>query len=103
MKTNNQITIWHLTDEETGVYSRQSFTVYAHKVTAVSSVNKNNTRDNKVTVRIPTNRDIKVELGDCVFFGISHSLHPERAKNFKVTEISDNRIGANPHWKLVLS
>ena len=102
MTTNNQITVWHLTDEESGAYSRQSFTVWSHKVVAESANSKNVTRDNKITVRIPTSSDIGVEIGDYVCFGIRRNSYPNRATDFKIASVSDNRIGANPHWKLVL-
>ncbi|MCR4692885.1 MAG: hypothetical protein K5664_03295 [Firmicutes bacterium] len=99
MTTDSIITIWHLNEDEES-YKRQVFRAFVYKNIKAVSDKSGMKKDNTVKIRIPTQIDIPLSIGDYVRIG-KHTDSPIRGKDFKIVEFADNRKGANPHWRIV--
>ena len=103
MTTNRSITVWHY-DDENECYIKKIFSsVSMHNVqkssTAIGKGTRTETRVCKI--RIPIMTDAGLCLGDYVRIGASADKAPERGCDMVITEIADNRRGANPHWRVL--
>ena len=103
MTVNCKVTIWHF-DENAGYYIRTVFDrAYADFKTKISKnrikqrgfYNEDNAR-----IRIPTTKEIVVSVGDYLCIGKSDSSIPDRREAMKIVEISYNRKGGSPHYRL---
>lgn len=103
MTTNGSITVWHY-DEENECYIKKKFDgVSMHNVQKSSSALGKGTRTKTrvCKIRIPTLLEAGLSLGDYVRIGLSTDDAPERGCDMVITEIADNRRGANPHWRVL--
>lgn len=103
MTVNCKVTIWHF-DESTGCYIRTVFDkAYAD---FKSKISKNRIKqrgfynEDNAKVRIPTTKEIVASVGDYLYIGKSDSPIPDRSEAMKIVEISDNRKGGSPHYRL---
>lgn len=103
MTGNTVITLWHF-DEDTGNVSRKVFRkVYCDfkaKISKNGIKQKGFYASDSVVIRIPTDRKIDVFPGDYVRMGEFIEDTPDRTRAMKVIEVSDNRRGGAPHWRL---
>lgn len=56
---------------------------------------------NEFSVRIFTDSAITVLQGDYIALEGSSEDEPNRNECFVITEVTDNRRGTSPHWRLV--
>ncbi len=103
MTTNAKVTLWHF-DKNTESFRRAVFeNVY---VSRKEKISKNRIKqrgfysEDNCKIRIPTQENIEAAVGDYVYIGESSSEIPDRSMALKLVEISDNRRGASPHWRL---
>ncbi len=103
MRTDSYVTLWHF-DEFREVWTREDFP--AACATAKQRLAKNGIKQkgfydaSGCIVRIPGSRQINVKPGDYVNIGICKGAYPDKQKALKVIEVSDNRRGGSPHWRL---
>lgn len=93
MLTNGGVTLYHFT-------GHSGYVRYYYGVANIHSSQKKEGTD-LVKIRIPTALFVPVCNGDYLFLGKSESIIPEKEKCVRVTEFSDNRRGANPHWRII--
>lgn len=103
MTTNAKVTLWHF-DKNMESFRRTVFDgAYVNKREKISK-NRIKQRgfysENNCKIRIPTQKNIEAVVGDYVYIGESSSDVPDRSKALKIVEISDNRRGGSPHWRL---
>lgn len=106
MKTNMRITLYHY-DENSGNYTAKHYLSHArtrcestsYSVGSHSGGSGSVKEQNSCIVRIPTFAKIDVACGDYVYLGTA-SGKIDKSKCFKVTGFADNRVGANPHWRI---
>ena len=56
---------------------------------------------NEFSIRIFTSELITVSRGDYVAPDGSSDPEPDRSNHLNITEVTDNRRGTRPHWRLV--
>ena len=75
-------------------------TFFEDKITKSGVKQKGYYSGSRATVRIPKHENATAYLGDYVRLGKSQDLSPDRINDLKVTKITENYRGANPHLKL---
>lgn len=103
MTTNGSITVWHY-DDVNECYTKKKFdSVSMQNVQKSSSALGKGTRTEThvCKIRIPTTANVGLYLGDYVRIGLSTDNAPERGCDMVINEITDNRRGANPHWRVL--
>lgn len=103
MMTNSGVTLWHF-DKKSGGFTRIFFEkAYIFGVRKISE-NRLKQRgfynEDCCSIRIPTEEDLDIRTGDYVCGGKCGDEVPDRKSAFKILEISDNRRGTSPHWRL---
>lgn len=102
MRTNSYVTVWHL-DEASLIYTRRFYKArvfFEERLAKGGLKQKSYHSGSRSTVRIPKSEAARVTLGDYVRCGKCYDLAPERISDLKVTRITENYFGANPHLKL---
>lgn len=93
------VTIYHITDEDTGEFTRIVYDATVHKTQKqISEKGGFITRD-VLKIRFPGTSDVLAEIDDYVYIGNG----PEELKTpdcFKITFVADNRRGALPHIRI---
>ena len=104
MRINGDITLFHY-DEEREKFERFYFeNVYVNFKQALSKSGikqKGFYSADKAIVRIPTKGTIFASVGDYISMGRDTKDTPDRLSSLKITELSDNRQGTSPHYKIV--
>ncbi len=99
MTADKIITIWHyLPDTER--YIKAYYYASCHEVKKVTGTKTGMTTDNAVKIRIPVMRSITVSTGDYLRIGKVADAEPKRGADYKITEISENFKGTNPHIRI---
>ena len=99
MTTNDSVTIYHY-DEEAESWS-VIYTGAAHTyLTCGGKPDKGMREDSEGVIRIPTEEDIPVQLGDKVVFGECTEPSPPKGQSYTVLQNADRRRGLNPHWRI---
>ncbi|MBE7015573.1 MAG: hypothetical protein E7417_01980 [Ruminococcaceae bacterium] len=102
MRCDSFVTLWHF-DEETGRYRRE---IYPARVYFEGRLSKSGVKQDSFYsgargfVRIPASFGVKVSLGDYIRRGRCFDAGPDRIEDLKVSKITDNRFGHNPHIKI---
>lgn len=96
----NDIVLYHY-DEEREQYVPWRLRASIYGRVAVAAENGGNKNASKHFLRIPTLEAVDIATGDYIYFGTSEAESPERSACVRVCEYSDNRRGANPHWRVV--
>jgi len=102
MRTNSFITLWHL-DEHSGAYIRYFYRarIFFEERLAKNGIKQHGYHNgSRATVRIPASEKPIVQMGDYIRPGKCTDLTPERVNDLRVTMITENYIGANPHIRL---
>ena len=100
MTTMHSVTVWH--PDESGFLCR----VFHAHINMMNQIDKSGIKQkgfyssSQCKFRIPTIEKIDVYVGDYVRVG-EYSGNPDRTKDFKITEIADNRRGGTPHYRLL--
>ena len=104
MRTDSYITLWHL-DENTGEYDRKIYRALCHFDSRLSKSGikqKGYFSGDRAVVRVPASEKPQVCLGDFVRPGRWQDDVPKRIDDLKVTQVTENFKGANPHLRLFL-
>lgn len=102
MMTDTKVTLWHY-DEKSGGYDKN---VYRAKVFFEDRLAKSGIKQkgyysgSRATVRIPMAEQPFVCLGDYMRLGECEDIAPERIADLKVTKVTQNYRGTNPHIKV---
>ena len=100
MTTNGDITIFHY-DEASESYTRSYFPeVFRGHTVQIASEKGGFAHSDIARIRIPTEEEITVSVGDYVFFGKASEDAPEKEKCVRVMGFRDNRFGVLPHWRI---
>lgn len=103
MTTNSCVTIWHF-DEQKEVWTRQDFPkahIYAKQKLGKNGIKQKGFYDaSGCVVRIPQAVHIEVVPGDYLHIGSYNATAPQKEQDMKVIEVSDNRRGGSPHWRI---
>lgn len=91
-------------DEESkafkAVYFEKAYISYIKAMSKSGIKQKGFYEADRCIVRIPTNKEITASVGDYIHLGRGNSEMPDRTKDLKITQISDNRIGGSPHIRV---
>lgn len=93
------ITIYHITDEDTGAYERTEHKATVYKSRQIIADNGGFLENNSFKIRIPGRDTLSVARGDYVYIGVGAPAL-ERSQCYKVVFIADNRRGGLPHYRL---
>ncbi len=93
------ITLYHLTDEDLGTFSRTVYRGSVYKSDAVASEKGGFVTGDLVKIRIPGAESIPLSLHDYIFIGEGPEA-PNTADCKKVYKICDNRRGGLPHYRI---
>lgn len=93
------VTLYHLTDEDEGIFSRTVLRGSVYKSEAVSAEKGGFLAENLFKIRIPGAEKLAVCLHDYVYIGEGPDA-PVTADCKKICRISDNRRGALPHYRI---
>ena len=102
MRCDSKVTIWHY-DSYSDEYISCCYPakVFFEDRLAKSGVKqKGYYNGSRATVRIPQSQFPMAWLGDYVREGDASDASPDRINDLKVTKITENFKGANPHLKL---
>ena len=104
MTCNSAITLYQYSDEAEKYQRTVINSAYIYEETAAksdSNVNGGGRADSSaIKIRIPTNSDYKIKIGDRVVVGICAQTSPPRDTYYRIMKIFDRRVGKNPHWRL---
>lgn len=104
MTCNSAITLYQYNDEAEKYKRVVINSAYIYEETAAKSDNNVNSGgradSSALKIRIPTNSDYKIKIGDRVVVGKCAQASPPRDMYYRVMKIFDRRIGKNPHWRL---
>ncbi len=101
MTANNLVTIWHRCGD---AFEKNC---YKANILLKVSLDKNGIKEKGLhygtmcEIRIPSQKDIGASLGDYAGIGSCSDNEPDLRRDFKVIELSDNRRGGSPHFKIV--
>lgn len=104
MKHDYTVTIWHF-DENADTPVRKVFSDVC--ISHTQKISKNGIKQkgfyvgDSFDMRIFSVEEIGVTPGDYIMDGECLSVYPDREKGQKIIEVRDNRIGANPHWRII--
>ncbi len=93
------ITLYHITNDETGAFARTVYKGSVHKLKKQSSEDGGFSGSNVFKIRIPGTAPIDVAMNDYIFVGEG----PAELKSvdcYKVIFIADNRRGGLPHFRI---
>ena len=97
MLTNYSVTVWH----------NGTPAVYKNVHTSIKEgLDKNGIKQkgffeyNNCILRIPTEKELQISIGDYVRCGI-HGGNPDRNTDLKIMQISKNLFGTSPHYRVV--
>lgn len=93
------ITLYHLTDEDLGTFSRTVYQGSVYKSDAVSAEKGGFVTSDLYKIRIPGSADIAVSLHDYIYVGEGPEK-PDATDCKKVYKICDNRRGGLPHYRI---
>lgn len=93
------VTLYHLTDEDKGVYARTVYSGTVYKQDAAAPEKGGFKRKNGYKIRIPGADAIAVDTADYVYIG-EGPQNPVTADCFKVCRVWDNRRGSLPHYRI---
>ena len=102
MRCDSMVTLWHY-DSDSGEYLSCTYPakVFFEDRLAKSGVKqKGYYSGSRATVRIPKSHLPMAWLGDYIRQGEASDASPDRINDLKVTKITENYKGANPHLKL---
>ena len=102
MTTNSYVTVWHL-DEETLSYTRHFYKAkvfWEERLSKGGLKQKSYHSGSRAKVRIPMRENARIALGDYVRIGRCYESAPDRICDLKVTRITENYLGSNPHIRL---
>ena len=103
MRSNCDITLFHLRDDKESfdvVYFPKVYAYFKKKTSKSGIKQKGFYLADSIVVRIPYKKELDVALGDYICLGRSKNKSPDRADDFKITEICDNRNSTTPHYRL---
>ncbi len=93
------VTIYHITDEDTGEFTRIVYDATVHKTQKQIPEKGGFNTSNVLKIRFPGTSDVLVKSDDYIYIGIG----PDELKThdcFKITFIADNRRGTLPHIRI---
>ena len=102
MMCDAKVTLWHY-DTDSCEYVKSTYvakTFFEGRLAKSGVKQKGYYSGSRATVRIPEYEKPKVWLGDFVRYGEADDLLPDRIHDLKVTKITENYRGTNPHLKL---
>lgn len=92
------ITIFHITDENTGAYEKTVHQAHVRKVLRQTPEKGGFISDGSVKIRIPGEADLAVSIHDYICIGDAEDIHASNKK--KIYSICDSRKGTLPHYIL---
>ena len=102
MMTDTKVTLWHYDGQSGGyvksVYRAKAF--FEDRFTKSGIKQKGYYSGSRATVRIPVAEKPFVCLGDFMRLGECEDNAPDRIRDLKVTKITENYKGSNPHLKV---
>lgn len=102
MRTNSYITLWHL-EEDAKTYTRHFYKAgvfWEERLSKGGMRQKSYHSGSRANIRIPKSENAYAELGDYIRLGKCYDAAPDRICDLKVTRVTKNYLGANPHIKL---
>ncbi len=93
------ITIYHLTDEDTGAYERLEYQATVYKSRKLVADNGGFLENNSFKIRIPGKDTLPIAHGDYVFIGVG-AKERDTSQCYKIVFIADNRRGGLPHYRI---
>ena len=99
MITDSIITIWHYS-EDSERYIKAYYVASVYEAKKITRAKNGMSADNVIKIRIPIRCDIPVNTGDYLRVGKAAESEPERGVDYKITEISENFKGSNPHIRI---
>ena len=102
MRTNSYITLWHLSEDGSS-YTRHFYKAgvfWEDRLSKAGMRQNSNHSGSRADVRIPMVENSNAELGDYVRLGKCYDAAPDRICDLKVTRVTKNYLGANPHIRL---
>ncbi len=103
MRSNGDVTLFHFDEASESfkvAYFPNVHISYKQVVSKSGIKQKGFYAADRGIVRIPTVEKIEVAVGDYVHLGRCNSEMPDRANDLKITQVSDNRVGSLPHFKI---
>ena len=102
MMCDAKVTLWHY-DTDSCEYVKSTYvakTFFEGRLAKSGVKQKGYYSGSRATVRIPSHLMPSAQLGDYLRQGESYDSAPDRINDLKVTKITENTKGANPHIKL---
>lgn len=94
------VRIYHLEDDKQS-YSHSDHEATVFKRRGMFAQGAGFAVTNEFSVRIFTADNITVSEGDYIALEGDSKSEPDRSKCSVITEVTDNRRGTRPHWRLV--
>ena len=92
------VTIFHITDENTGAYEKTVHQAHVYQVLRQTPEKGGFVNDGSVKIRIPGEADLAVSIHDYVCIGDAENIRASNKK--KIYSIRDSRKGVLPHYIL---
>ena len=93
------ITLYHITDDDTGAFERTVYRGSVYKSTKQVSEDGGFSGNNVSMIRIPCPENINIAINDYIFLGEGpETLNSVECR--KVVFIADNRRGGLPHFRI---
>lgn len=99
MVNSETITLYHMTDEDEGVFARSVLHGSVHRSDAVTPEKGGFAADDLYKIRIPGAAELAVGLHDYIYVGEGPEA-PVAADCKKICKICDNRRGGLPHYRI---
>ncbi|MBO5059979.1 MAG: hypothetical protein J6C82_03605 [Clostridia bacterium] len=103
MTSNCIVTLWHFDGESNG-WTRtvfpNAFADFKERISKSGIKQVGFYSADFCKIRIPTKEKIEVSSGDYVRLGKHVEAAPIRENALKVVEVSDNRYGGSPHYRI---
>ena len=93
------VTLYHLVDEDAGIFARTVYRGSVYRSEAVKSEKAGFVNGDVYKIRIPGTAEIPVSLHDYIYVGEGPEK-PDTADCKKVYKICDNRRGVLPHVRI---
>ncbi len=98
MCVNGVVTLFALDADGESFVRRGEFPAWIYHKERLRNTEKGVYKRDNFDIRVERNILENVKTGDLVFFGKMNSEKPDISKCRRVSAVSDNSFGANPHW-----
>ncbi len=92
------VTIFHITDENTGAYEKTVHQAHVYQTTEQRPEKGGFVTSGSAKIRIPGTAELQVSVHDYLCIGEAEDIHSSKRK--KIYSIRDSRKGGLPHYIL---